>query len=322
MESNLFKELSDEELQNILSEYFKKEVVFEAKLLSEGGFNTVYYICVDKNIELILRVEPINKELIFDFEQNLMESEVLFYDECKKYNIQCSNVLKVDTSKSIIDRDYMIVEFIKSKALIHYDNKDEDVYEELGKLIKKVHEIKGEKFGRIRDVKYGNGFELWSEFLESEMNEALDKCLKLNLLDELEIRKYREVIGRYEEMLDEITDKSLVHADFWIGNVLVSKVDGKVKVAAIIDGDRALYGDSEFDFRGEWITEKAFYIGYGNTEEIDKKVKIRRLIYMLIHTIRSIYIWKAEYNNDDMSEKEVINARGIFEKLKKILIIK
>ncbi|MGL4913136.1 MAG: phosphotransferase [Romboutsia sp.] len=298
--SKIYKELSNEELTKIIESYFKNKVEFEAKLISGGLFNTTYHIKVDNvKKELILRVGPVNKHLILPFERNLMKAEEYVYDLCNKNEIPCSNMLLCDVSNTIINRDYMLVEYIDSKIIsdIKVSKEIEDkLYEEVGIYISRLHNIKSNKFGRVYDVYNGEGFDLWSDCLLDEVLKYESKSKEFDIFKEDELNLFKSIIYKYKNILDEIETPYLIHADLWTGNILVKEENGDYSIAAIIDADRAICGDTDFEFANSWITNESLFKGYSKSLNNDAKSKIRRKIYRLLQLLIDTYVYFVEFD--------------------------
>ncbi|MFA7672654.1 MAG: hypothetical protein WCY62_02205, partial [Clostridia bacterium] len=63
--SNLFQELSSNELHHIIGTYFGTGRQFDYKLLDGGLFNTTYLITFSTDgYKLVLRVGPVNRHLL------------------------------------------------------------------------------------------------------------------------------------------------------------------------------------------------------------------------------------------------------------------
>lgn len=304
--SELYKELTEEELTDIIQKNFA-ESKFEYKLLKGGLFNTTYLIVLNNSKKFVLRVGPINRHLLMTYENNLMQAEKYFYDLCKKENIPVSNVIACDTSKEIVDRDYMIVDYIESIVMSEAKISKEDkarLYEKVGEYAYKIQNIKGEKFGRLANLVFGNGFSKWSQYLKYDVEQVTDLLLQHNIFSKEEIEKIRNVIEKYEEILDEIKTPSLTHCDLWEGNILLSKIDDKYEISAIIDGDRAIFADAEYEFGCPYMTNEFFIKGYGKQLSMDKASVIRRKIYWIAYNLIDCYVWFVEYKNIE-SGKEV-----------------
>ncbi|SHJ96518.1 Phosphotransferase enzyme family protein [Clostridium cavendishii DSM 21758] len=298
--SRIYKALSNYEINKIIKNYFGKETEFKEKLISGGMFNTTYHIEIPESKEqVILRVGPINKHLILPFELNLMEAEEYVYKLCSKQSIPCSQILLCDTEKKIIDRDYMIVKYIDSKVLSEVDinnELEEKIYSEVGSYIAKLHNITSDKFGRVYEVSKGKGFDLWSEYLLDEFLKLREKVEQFNIFSIKELNLVEDIINKYKNILDEIKVPHLIHGDLWAGNILVQAEEDSYKLAAIIDADRAIFGDIDFEFASSWIINQPFLRGYGKGLSDDIKRETRRKIYKLIYTLIDTYVWIIEYD--------------------------
>lgn len=309
--SKIYKELSYDELNKIIKSNFGVDK-FEARLISGGLFNTTYRIkLLDSKREIILRVGPSNQELLLPFEHNLMLAEEKVYSILKKEDIPCSTIINCDVTREIINRNYMILEYIDSKPLSEVDLSNEiksDIYKNLGAYVAKIHNINSNKFGRVYDVSKGNGFNLWSEYLYNEIIESKQNYINYNVFSEDEVKLFGDVILKYKEILDEIKMPHLIHADLWDGNVLIQSNEGKQEIAAIIDADRSVFGDIDFEFANPWIVNEDFIKGYGADLKDDADSEIRRKIYRMIYSIIDAYVWSIEYNNDKCGLENKDNA--------------
>ena len=302
--SNLYKELSYCELKPIIKKHFNQDE-FEFSLLKGGMFNTTYLIfLISTGVKYVLRLGPINRQLLLPYELNLMNGEKYFYELCAKEHIPFSKIIVCETDKLLIDRDYMIVEYIDSSSLseISMSGKDKDkLYRDVGKYTENLHHISGTKFGRLSELVNGNGFDKWSEFLISENNQLAVSVQQAGVFTSCDVYKVKEILLQYSEVLDEISVPKLVHADLWEGNVLISSQNDNYDVAAIIDGDRALFGDIDYDFASGWMINEAFLVGYGTSISTDNHSLIRKQIYSMMIHLTDTYVWKVEYNNEENS---------------------
>ncbi|MDY3207212.1 fructosamine kinase family protein [Clostridium baratii] len=319
--SKIYKELKKEELNKIVENYFGIGIKFKERLISGGLFNTTYYIEIpEENKKVILRVGPVNRDLLMPFELNLMKGEEYVYKLCENNKIPCSNVLICDTEKKIINRDYMMVEYVDSKALSEIkisEDIENKLYYEVGQHISKLHSITSEKFGRVYDVSEDNGFSLWSEYLIDEISKLSNKIRKFNIFDDEQLELFKSCIYKYKEILDEVKTPHLVHGDLWAGNILVEDKNNNFNIAAIIDADRAIFGDIEFEFANPWITNKHFIKGYGKELSNDTKSEIRKKIYSLLYSLIDSYVWYVEYDNNELGLENKEKSLKLVEELLK-----
>lgn len=303
--SNLYQELSDTEIKTIIKVNFHTDKLREIKLLEGGLFNTTYKVCYGyNNKQVVLRVGPVNRNLLMAFEENLMKAEEYVYELCNKNNVPCSKVLVCDTTRNIIDRDYMIVEYIKSMPLsncvMDKEQKDE-VYSQVGAYVKKLHSITNSKFGRVSYILAGKGYDTWYEYLIAEINDITGRLQKLGDFTQKEVDNIKYVYENNKSILDAVTIPKLVHSDLWEGNVLIEKEEDKYNVVAIIDSDRAIFGDVDFEFASEWMINEAFIRGY-NTIKCIAEVRsiedeIKKKLYLIIYSLIESYVGLAQYNN-------------------------
>ena len=107
-----------------------------------------------------------------------------------------------------------------------------------------------------------------------------------------------------------------MHTDLWEGNVLLDEKSHEI--VAIIDGDRAVFGDPEFEFASSWMNNDNLRKGYGKEKEADSKEKnIRKKLYEIFYLLIECYVGFAEYNNLEMYEN---SKEKIFDEIKLIEI--
>ncbi|HWS33094.1 MAG TPA: phosphotransferase, partial [Actinoplanes sp.] len=100
----------------------------------------------------------------------------------------------------------------------------------------------------------------------------------------------RAVIAAHADSLDEVTEPRLVEWDMWAGNILVR--DGAV--AAVIDHERAFYGDPliEHGFTALELPEfgdaSAFVRGYGWSPATPAELTRRRLYNLHLTLIMTV----------------------------------
>lgn len=308
--SSVFKELTKQELSEIVVAQFHTNQ-FSCSLLSGGMFNTTYLLEVDCK-KYVLRVGPVNRHLLVPFEQGLMEAENLFNNLCKKQNIPTSNVVACDTSRKIVDRDYMIVDYIESTALCLVNDLSKDsFYQQVGSYAKEIHAITNNKFGRLSSIIGGESYDKWSDCLIDEMKKITSICLEFNFITRKEKEDFDNTYIQYKDLFDEIVTPNLTHCDLWEGNILVNGSD----VVAIIDGDRSFFGDVDMEFASGWMINEHFIKGYGQPVKQDKNSVLRRKLYSVLYNLTDAYVWQNEYNEPENSK---INKMSAFKMLREI----
>ncbi len=292
-DSFLFKEVAREDIRKIMTSSLGYAGTFEYGLLNGGLFNTTYLVECEDAAKYVLRLGPVNRHLILDFEHNLMNAECYVYNLCRENGIPCSEVVCCDTSKKVIDRDFMIVKYINSDSLCESKITEEEkreIYREVGRHTKTLHSIKYNCFGRVSEILQGVKFDSWTDYLLFEVRSILSKGIAVQLWDEAYQKRIEQIFTDNRVILNEVKCASLIHTDLWEGNVLVKSG----KCLAIIDPDRAIYGDIEMEFASPWMINDDFLLGYGEinySPEWSKKQKIYKIFFYLIDA----YVWKLEY---------------------------
>ncbi len=308
MASFLYQPLTDGELNALITESLHTELA-SSRLLTGGMFNTTYLIESADGKKYVLRVGPVNRHLLVPYEHRLMEAEAIFYSLCKEKAIPVSNVVVCDTTKRIIDRDFMIVDFIESETMFALPMKDkrmEKLAYEIGIETAKLHAITSignaaPKFGRVAELADSpdKGFDRWSDFLRHELAQWETVAIPAQIFTPEEHEDIRRIFEQEAPLLDEIKTPGLLHNDFWHANILIRFEGDTPKLAAFIDADRCFFGDPDFEnISLRWMLDcPTFWDGYGKPLPMDDHAIRRRHIYNLLTYLWHAYVFKCEYDN-------------------------
>lgn len=318
--SSLFRELSEAELKVLMAQHFPSETVTAYSLCQGGLFNTTYRVDFENAPSVILRLGPVHRELLMGYEHDMMLTEKEVLCRMNKAGIPCSEVLFVSTERAVVDRDYMIVKYIDSVPLSSAKLSHEERYRldsECGRLLRKMHEIPCEAFGRATDVLFGKGYASFYESVLAEITDLVTKSAKDGFFTEAEGERVLMAVKRHKDVLSTCKTPVLCHGDMWSGNVLVKQSEEESTLAAIIDVDRAYFGDIDFDLGNPWILSDAFLDGYGITREALEvhERKIKRTAAALIYFLIEAYVWHAQYNNEQNAQN---GKRASFEKVEQL----
>ena len=316
MDAKIVKEPEQHEIEYMIGAAFpgRSWETYSLTMLKGGIFNTTYFVepVPYEGKKYILRVGPVHRELLLPYEHYLMDSECWAYEKMAEAGIPTSTVVYKDTTKTRLDRDFMVVEYIESRELSRSQLTEEEtyrVYYETGRYCRRMTEITGEKFGRVGYILRGKGYDTWGEYIKSELTEWADsvRANAAGYYTEEELCAIVSLADRYRDILDEVKTPRFNHCDMWRLNVLLDK-DGKPEVAAIIDPDRCCMGDPDFELSSGWMMNDAFYDGYGRRMAEDEHTRIRTDIYKMIFLLLNGYFVRTQYEDGGYSEDDRKNA--------------
>ena len=310
--SRIFKEISRAEIKNVVANLYGSDTKIKGFRLMKGGvFNTTYLVKTDlEPTGFVLRVAPINRHLLFEFEKSMMAAEPLFYTLLKEKNIPASEVIYYDNSNTVIDREYIIFKYIPSISMNHISvpvDKKPGLYQQLGEIIARLHAVKNDEFGWKRPNRELEMYASWGEFLQRFTQEIADKASDYGIFRDVDIKRFVNIFHE-PSVFNQITQACMVHADLWEGNVLVGENDGDWDVVALIDVDKAIFGDRDLEFASPALLTDDFLNGYGPRAAESSGSIFRRNAYRLLESFMYAYIWFAQFGNIERYESAKRNG--------------
>lgn len=299
--SRIYQELELKDIELIMKKSFENDTLVDSYDFLKGGlFNTTYVIkTLNPTKKLVLRVAPIREELLLNYEKSMMKSEPVIYRLLESNGIPTPKVLKCDITHEIINRDYIVMEYIEGISLSHPSFPREarnKIKEELGAYTAKIHNIKSNTFGWITPESNIRGSNKWADIISELAQEISEKTARNNVFDHSDIKVFDSFFSKHIELFDISVKPSLVHNDLWDPNIIVNKVDGSWKIVAIIDADRAMFADSEYEYV-LWSNDAILINGYGKELDMTFEGKLRRRAYSMILSFMVSYVHKVQSNN-------------------------
>ena len=302
----LYQEVTPAEIAKVISAVYGRDTKITACTLLKGGvFNTTYRVQTNRSRDgIVLRAAPTNRHVLFDFERSMMSAEPLFYQLLHDHGIPSSTVVAYDNGRQVIDREYIIFEYIPSLPM--NDPQVPEVakpglHRQLGDIVARLHAIGHERFGWLRPHGELPMFPTWSAFLQRFATEIADRLAAHGLFAAGDLRQFLAVFAQ-QVIFDQITQPRLVHADLWEGNVLVQEHNGRWQVAALIDIDKAIFGDPALEFAFPTLLNDDFLRGYGRGADNSSDATFRRNAYRLLYSFMYTYIWHAQFDDEDKAQ--------------------
>ena len=304
----LFREETQETIETLFQRTLGEAPVWEAQLLDGGLFNTTYLVTYGAARErAVLRLGPVERWRIMGFEENLMEAEVYLYDICREIGIPCPTVLAWGRDDAATGRDFMITRYIPSVALVNAalpPARQQEICVQLGRYLRQLHGVKGDSFGFVSRVLAGQRFDTWSATFLFEIEDIVGRLERFGGLDAATAEAVRGCFHNGRTLLDQVKTPSLLHLDLWAGNVLL---DGdSMEILAVIDSDRAVFGDPDFEFAAPWMEDPALCRGYGyrGIARDDPARQARWRLYRAFFLALDAYVGLGEYNNPGLFQEK------------------
>lgn len=289
-ESSAFQQpVNENDLQLQLSRELVGEKIVEVSELKAGLFNNTYSIKTSQN-DYILKVAPdLNADVFFN-ERYLMNRERTLSKQLQSVSPLVPDYLSFF---KVGDRDAFLQPLIQGKLWHDLEStltetENACLWKQLGVFAKQLHSCSGDKFGYPAPHQ---SFNSWSQFIVSNVNGMVQDCYRLGVFCE-EIETYLKVLPKYIELLDQVKAAKLLHGDLWPRNVIFDGSGEQIHIKAVIDGERAFWGDPVSD----WVlilygVPDDFWQGYGenlleSTEPA--RIAIYQGMYFILNIIEAV----------------------------------
>ncbi len=283
----------DQILSAIRAALGEQAEITSVRRIDGGHFNTLYDIETQSpERRVVLRIAPSGQTLLRDYERTMMLAEPFIYDLIDRAGVPTAHVVAVDGSRSIIPYDYMIIDYIDAVSMRH-PSVPEDVRPQLmreaGGFLAQIHGIKGDRFGWIMPDGQIRGSQSWADVFGELLAEMCALTREAGIFPKSDTDAMLECYQRHRVAFDECREPVLVHNDIWDPNILVRERDGEWRVEAIIDADRALFADREFESALWDEANPDLLAGYGIPLDPSPAAVLRREFYRM--QIYMQYAW-------------------------------
>ncbi len=255
------------------------------RFIKAGQFNTCYDIETAHPAQhVVLRVAPPAGLPMRRYERTMMRAEPFIYDYMRRAGVPIADVLCMDASHKLIDRDYIIIRFVEAVPLGHPSVPAEarrTLLREVGRCVTRMHGVRSPRFGWITADGTVRGSERWDDVFEEILTESCTLGIEAGVIEVGHADAMLACFGRQRAAFDECRASGLVHNDVWDPNILVKQIDGVWRLEALIDADRAFFADPEFEFILWDSPDADLMAGYGRAVDPSPAAGLRRQFYRM-----------------------------------------
>jgi len=252
--------------------------------IAYGGFNTIYCVALATGQRVILRVGPPSRAPLFRHERLLLAREAAIHPRLAAIGPVIPRILFQDFSFATLPRPYLFLEHrpgtVWDELARELDAEQQLLlWREFGTHVRRIHAITGTCYGSPVAGQGSGDHADWLLGLFDEL--AADLAERKLLVPGL--AEFRRALAARRTQLHFAGPPRLVHGDLWPRNVLVEQGDGHWRIGAILDAERAFWGEPA----AEWIFShldipRAFWEAYGadlSPAALSGDARLRSVVY-------------------------------------------
>jgi aminoglycoside phosphotransferase (APT) family kinase protein len=264
--------------------------VADCRSLAGGTFNTVYLVGLADGTRLVAKIPPAPDTPALRYEQGILGTEALYYQlagQCRDVTVPA--VVAVDAAGA--DGGYLVMTYCPGKpwpdlAPPPGGAERDELRAEVGRQVARLHTVTGTGFGYPSGA-VGPPRESWRAAFLDMVDAVLADAGRFAVTLPRPAAGVRDWFTARAAALDEVTTPVLVHFDLWDGNILVEPGPAGPRVGALIDAERAFWGDPLAEFVSLALfadieQDTAFLDGYraaGGTVTFDFAARRRLSLY-------------------------------------------
>lgn len=273
----------------------------ELELIPTGKFNSSFY-ARGAGREYVLRVAPQDDTVFLFYEKNMMKQEPGIHRLLlEKTRVPVPRVLAFDGTRSVIDRDFLIMERLPGAPLSERTPPDLDgVLRELGAALAEVHALTSDKYGYLGEHRPMEPEDTWEGAFRVMWESLIRDIEKTGYYPAGDCRFMARLPDKHKGIFEYSAPASLLHMDVWAQNIL----SDKGSLSGLLDWDRSLWGDPEIEFAVLdycGISGPAFWEGYGKARDDSPEARLRGVFYYLYELQKYIVIRHGRGNNPGLA---------------------
>jgi len=256
----------------------------------------------------VLRVAPPDSLLQLFYEYRMMRQEPEIHRRVRAdTTVPVPRILARDFSRQHIDRDFLVMELMPGRSLTEVGpSATSRAIEELGGYVAQLHGLQQaqNRFGYVGAHNCMPPQPDWQSAFFEMYRRLLDDIVATELYDQKTADWALSLLHSHAPVFEHAVVSHLCHGDLWVENILAT---AEGRVTALLDFDRACWGDIEWDLAiADYcgMTREEFWRGYGQPDfRRDRSAEVRRLFYLLYEHQKYIVISMSSRRNDSQGAR-------------------
>jgi aminoglycoside phosphotransferase (APT) family kinase protein len=269
-----------------------------------GKFSSVFAVDSSSG-RYVLRVAPPDSVRQLFYEYRMMRQEPAIHARLgSETSVPVPEIVAHDFSRELIDRDYLIMPRLPgrplSDAALSPPARRRSL-REWGGYVAEIHALTDpeNRSGYLGEHRCMEPQPTWAEAFAVMYRKEMDDIVDCGVYDRATADAAVALLEEHLDVFDHCDTSCLLHGDLWVTNLLVADDGG---VTAVLDFDRACWGDIEWDLAiAEYcgVTGDPFWEGYGRRVETHVgDAAMRRLFYLLYEHQKYIVISMSSRRDD------------------------
>lgn len=260
-----------------------------------GKFNDTFDVGLGER-HVIVRIAPPDETVFCFYERRMMRQEPAIHAMLlERTDVPVPRILAADFTREMIDRDFLIMDKVPGRPLTEARvtaSQQASILRATGRYLRQAHDLTAETYGYIGEHHPMEPAATWPAAFEVMWNRLIDDVVAVDGYTPAEARFMRDLYADRADHFTHETPSRFLHMDIWHQNILV---DGRGAITALVDWDRALWGDPEIEFAVLdycGISAPPFWEGYGRDRPTGRGAEVRRVLYLLYEMQKYIVIRK------------------------------
>ncbi|GII77274.1 phosphotransferase [Sphaerisporangium rufum] len=289
MESKTKRRLTTAQLEELILEATGTGVT-STEELTDGFANAVWRIALADGRQVVLKAAPPPDLPQLRYERELLRTEAMVYHLATPAGVPLARLLHSAFDHPRLGGDFLVLSALDgvpwNQATGLSDADQAALRHELGAHLARLHTIPGE--GVFGYPYAGLTGPTWRDAFLVMTGALLDDAVRYETTLPCSLLDIAAAVHGDAHLLEEVTAPVLVHADVWPGNVFLTPPSaGRPRIQAIIDLERAFWGDPLADFVtptifGELREDDPIVAGYrqaGGVLEFTPQARRREAMY-------------------------------------------